>query len=228
MRFGLIGDGHIAQYHRAAIGDRLINVYDPKYCNGQLSDSFFKNLDVAVICSPSYMHYQHIKLALRNNCKVIVEKPYILPWEPEIDDDRINIVLQLRHLDLPDKASQVSVTMVRDEDYFKSWKGDPQLTGGIFYNLFVHYIDIANRLGADFCGKVASEGKQSRLIDGKDILNVDMAGLYDAMYRKILTGLGTKPKDIRYLNYVMAIYSQKYGFGRNAVGKEVYIPNQMP
>jgi len=86
-------------------------------------------------------------------------------------DEKINIVLQLRYLpNLPEKADLVSVRFVRDEAYFKSWKGDARNTGGLFYNLFIHYIDLAIMLGADFQGVVAEHGEQERFIGAKMVI----------------------------------------------------------
>ena len=37
-----------------------------------------KKIDYVVICSPSYLHFKHIKLSISSGCNVIVEKPPIL------------------------------------------------------------------------------------------------------------------------------------------------------
>ena len=200
MRFALIGDGTIAKYHRKAIehvGGKLVVVCDPaKYPGGvHLTDGIptvilpdmpkyalmefqFNNYGpfYVVIASPSYLHREQIKFILENfpaNTQIICEKPAFLPWEPPIDDDRINICLQLQYAkDLPQKADKVVIKAVRDEAYFQSWKGDPKKTGGIFYNIFIHYIYMAHKLGADFEGRIVTSGKQERLIFG-DYIPVD-------------------------------------------------------
>ena len=145
MKFGLVGDGKIAHRHRHAIkknGGRIIRVHDPKYGDESdpLNDGFFDDLDYVTICSPSILHREHIKLCLKYDKKIICEKPMSLPWEPVIDDDRVNIVLQLRWIDLPEKANLVKVVMSRNDDWFKMWEGDTRKTGGLLYHLFVHYI----------------------------------------------------------------------------------------
>lgn len=238
MRFVLIGDGYAAKYHRAAIkdlGGEILEVYDPKYeghtperLNKILAKQQGASVGWIVICSPSHLHREHIEMALQSGYRIIVEKPMVLPWEPIIDDDRISVVLQLRYLpNLPKKAKRVSVTMVRDETYFESWKGDARQTGGIFYNLFVHYIDLATQLGADFVGIVTRGGKQERKIDDMDILNVDMQAAYNAMYDDIVNGGGVKPKEMFYLNWLMNRYSNKNGYGRSIINVPVYIENQL-
>lgn len=233
MKFGLVGDGNIAEKHRASIqsnGGEICKIYDPKYgeeCD-QLEANFFDELDYVVICSPSHLHREHIKLALEYNKKIIVEKPAFLPWEPPIDDDRINIVLQFRWLDLPEKADKVTVTMVRDEAYFKTWKGDPKNTGGTFYNLFIHYIDLANILGAEFEGSVIPEGKQIRMVDDLDIMKLNMIDLYIKMYNDIVSwDKGVKPKDIFYLHWLLNRSSEIYGFGADVLNKKINIKSEL-
>ncbi len=231
MKFSLFGDGQIAKYHKQAIkefGGTIIGIYDPKYNDNIIFPKFFE-ADYIVICSPSNFHLEHTKLILSKGwgSKIIVEKPACLPWQYLIDNDDINVVLQLRYLNLPDKAEKVYVKMVRNKEYFQSWKGDPKNTGGLFYNLFIHYIDLANILGADFEGIVVSEGKQERRIDDFDIMSIDMQSLYNKMYQAIINGDGVKPKDIMYLHFIMNEFSRKYGYGKNGLNKLITIPSEL-
>ena len=225
--FGLLGDGYIAQFHKKAIehvGGKLINIYDPiKYD----TKDFIGNMEYMVICSPSNCHYGQVRQSLELGYKVITEKPMCLPWEPLIDDDRINVVMQLRWLPLPDKANLVKVKMVRDKAYFESWKGDPKKTGGAYFHLFIHYIDLANQLGADFEGKIVSEGKQERWIDDLDILSFDTQDLYNRMYEDIIKGDGIKPRELYYLYWQLNRNSDMNGYGENLIGKKLYIENKL-
>lgn len=212
----MIGDGRISIRHRNAIdhvGGEIKWVYDPvKYPKPPLMLQDFKGLDYVVICSPSFKHREQTKLVLQlaPECQVIVEKPAVLPWEPIIDDDRINVVLQLRYLDLPKKADLISVRMLRSEKYFQSWKGDFMKSGGAIYNLFIHYIDLAIRTGANFKGEICREGDQFRYIDTYDLFHVDMQVAYNKLYEDVLNGGGIKPKDLFLLNYVWThIFLQK-------------------
>jgi len=251
LEFGLIGDGHIAQKHRNAIkkvGGAIRFVYDPKYTKADgfrfLSLSkrsewieFCRPLDYVVICSPTYLHREHLINVLKyapNRTQVIVEKPMCLPWEPVIDDDRINVCLQLNWFPVPDfgKPKKIFVRMVRDEEYFKSWKGDPKLTGGIFYNLFIHYIVLAQKLKIPFVGIVSRHGKQIRTIEYHinngtfvdiDINAVDMDILYSCMYYDILLGKGVKPKDLFYIHWLLERNSYLFGFGESVLNKEIII-----
>ncbi len=228
MNFGLIGDGSIARSHREAIdacGGRVTKIHDPRYPSSPLNKKFFKGLHYTVICSPSYLHGKHTKLSLKYNVPVIVEKPATMPWEPMINDDRINVVLQLRWLDLPERATEVNVTMVRDLEYFKGWVGDSMKTGGMFYHLFIHYIDLAIRLRSRFEGHIKPSGKQSRhiqeIIDVTiDLEKVNMNDLYIKMYNDIVNhDKGVKPKDLFFLHWILEKSGWDYGFTRCYTGE---------
>lgn len=226
MNFGLIGKGYISQYHINTIeklGHNLEAIYDPVLSNIQKIEDIFKyDLDYVVICSPTNFHHEHVKLCLKNNVKIICEKPLGLPWNPIIDNDNINIVFQYEYANLPDKINQVEVTMIRDEKYFESWKGNSLLTGGIFYNLFIHYFMIAIKRDGKFIGKIRRTGEQLRKVDDIDLLKLDVNKLYENMYNDILSGGGIKPKDIQYLMWVLDHCNFKYGMGKELFEKTVY------
>jgi len=217
MRFGLIGDGKISEKHKVAVsnnGGQVTEIYDPKYNDTkiQLDKKFFEDKDYIIICSPSNFHREHIKMALECDKKIIVEKPMVLPWEPIIDDNRVNVVLQLRWIDLPEMAEEVNVTMVRDQKYFKTWEGNAKLTGGLFYHLFIHYIDLAIKLKSKFVGNVISKGVQVRMIDDLDILKLDVNDLYIKMYNDIINeDGGVKPSELFYIYWVLERCGWKYG-----------------
>ncbi len=229
-KFLLVGDGEIAKRHKyavKAIDGVIVDVYDPRFSNHRTAKNLFfrcrdEHINYAIICSPSNFHYEHTKLALSYNVDIIVEKPHILPWQPIIDDDRINVVLQLKWLDLPKEADLVKVVMVRDQNYFKSWKGNPQNTGGVFFNLFIHYILLAIELKAKFIGKITSEGKQERWVDDFDLTKIDMNKLYIKMYEDIVFhNKGIKPSDLFYLNWVLERCGLAYGIGGETLGRTI-------
>jgi hypothetical protein len=201
MKFLILGDGYIAKMHRKAIykmgGDLVLS--DPKKFVIERYEDIFRDVDYAVICSPTNYHWAQIQAALLlmpAHGQIIVEKPAWLPWEPFIDDDRINIVLQYRYAELP-RVDRVSVCMVRDIDYLRSWKGDHLLTGGFMVNLFIHYLDIAYRNEAKFSGQVVMDGDNWRKADGRDLNEYDQDLLYLRMYEAIYRGDGIKPGQIR-------------------------------
>lgn len=226
LNFGLIGKGYISKYHINAIENlnhNLVSIYDPFLSNLQKVEDLFKyNLDYVVICSPTNFHYEHVKLALKNNVKIICEKPLFPPWIPLFDNNDINIVLQYEYCNLPDTANLLEVTMVRDEEYFKTWKGNSFYTGGIFYNLFIHYFMISIKTGARFVGKILHEGTQVRKLDNIDLTKIDTIELYTKMYNEIISGNGRKPKDIFYLMWVLNHCNLSFGMGKELIGKTIH------
>jgi len=103
-KFALIGaSGYIAPRHVEAIkytNNELVALLDPYDGIGYIdqyypNSSYFKEperfdrhldrlrrkgqgIDYVSICSPNYLHDSHIRLALRNQCNVICEKPLVL------------------------------------------------------------------------------------------------------------------------------------------------------
>lgn len=250
LKFALIGDGQVAKYHRKAIeyvGGEICWVVDPKHghdsnkLSEMISDIISNNIDYYVICSPSQWHYPQIKTLLSSlnsswkEFQIICEKPAFLPWENVIDDDHINIVLQLRYLpNLPEKAEKVVAHFVRDDAYFESWKGDPKKTGGLFYNLFIHYVSLAIDLGADFEGSVQFDGVQNRWIEFGtfglsriDLLNIDNQDCYNRLYEAILSGNGIKPSGLFYLSWTLQRNSEIFGYSRDAIGKTIKIGREL-
>lgn len=257
IQFGLIGNGIIADRHKKAIehvGGELRWICDPRYAespimkdlkpgmlyqnNGERCTAhppvpwMYLTVDYVVVCSPTYLHRQHVMEALRHGKKVICEKPLCLPWEPLVESEDVNIVLQLRYLpDLPDKAHLVRAVMVRGDEFFKTWKGDPRKAGGNIYEFFIHYIDLAILLGANFEGAVYPSGTQQREIfygnQCLDIMSVDMQSLYNKMYDGIMTGGGVKPKDIFYLTWVLNRNSELYGYRNSGLSCMIKISNEL-
>lgn len=233
IKFGLIGEGKISVRHKTAIennGGVLYKTHDPKYGKDTLplDDEFFAGLDYVTICSPSFLHREQIQLCLKYNKKIICEKPMCLPWEPFIDSDDVNVVLQLRWIDLPESADFVRSVMVRHDPYFESWEGNPKLTGGLLYHLFIHYIDLALLLGARFEGIVVQEGKQVRRIDDIDIMKLDMDDLYTRMYNDIINhDKGVKPKDLFYLHWWLNRHSNIHGFGKDLLNRKIVIEDKL-
>ena len=57
----------------------------------------------------------------------------------------VNKVMKLRYnpmLKYYNGNIDIFVKTYREPAYFESWKGDPRLSGGILYNMGVHYIDL--------------------------------------------------------------------------------------
>ncbi|MEZ5104219.1 MAG: Gfo/Idh/MocA family oxidoreductase [Draconibacterium sp.] len=120
-------------------------------------------IEYVSICTPNYMHPSHIRFALRNGADAICEKPMVIyPEDMHIIKDieaetgkRVYTVLQLRYhpaiLALKSKIEcesakiydiDLSYITTRGRWYLKSWKGDPNKSGGIATNIGIHLFDM--------------------------------------------------------------------------------------
>ena len=187
-KFALIGaSGYIAPRHVEAIkhtNNELVALLDPYDGIGYIdrhypNASYFKEserfdrhldrlrrknegVDYVSICSPNYLHDSHIRLALRNQCNVICEKPLVLIHEhlealktiEKETDKSINTILQLRYhptiIALKEKYKNTSEIHKVQLDYITprglwydySWKGDIDKSGGVASNIGVHFFDM--------------------------------------------------------------------------------------
>lgn len=162
LTFGLIGCGYISEKHYKAIkyiGGELTHIYDvhdsvgvidryfrnAKFCTSE--EEFFScETDYKVICSPNYLHVEHINKSYPS--KVICEKPLCLSSDEirEINGE-VYCILQLRLNELSDEIKQqkgdieIDYQTPRGDWYYKSWKGDKNLSGGIATNIGIHLFD---------------------------------------------------------------------------------------
>jgi UDP-N-acetyl-2-amino-2-deoxyglucuronate dehydrogenase len=184
-KFALIGGaGYIAPRHVQAIqhtgndlgaildpydGVGYIDKYFPKASYFSEAERFDRHLyrhkkeyDYVSICSPNYLHDAHIRLALRNECDVICEKPLVLNTRhldslQELENETgksINTILQLRYHDaiinLREKYKNTKqihkVTLdyitPRGKWYDYSWKGNLDKSGGVTCNIGIHFFDM--------------------------------------------------------------------------------------
>jgi UDP-N-acetyl-2-amino-2-deoxyglucuronate dehydrogenase len=120
-------------------------------------------IEYVSICTPNYMHPSHIRFALRNGADAICEKPMVIyPEDIHIIKDieaetgkKVFTILQLRYhpeiIALKKKIDasfnsgydiNLSYITTRGKWYLKSWKGDPQKSGGIATNIGIHLFDM--------------------------------------------------------------------------------------
>lgn len=118
------------------------------------------SIDYLSVCSPNYLHDSHIRLGLRNEANVICEKPLVLRKDhliqlKKLEDKygrKINPILQLRlhpaiqklKKDLITSKKLIDLTYVtpRGDWYDFSWKGDFDKSGGILFNIGIHFFDM--------------------------------------------------------------------------------------
>lgn len=188
-RFAVIGvGGYIAPRHLEAIkaqGHELVAAYDRNDSVG-IMDRYFPDcqffteferfesfvtqvqassrpIEYVSICTPNYLHKDHIKFALRQGAHAICEKPLVL-HATDIDeliadekryDRRVYTVLQLRvhdaimalkkKIDAAGRSDhQIDLTYLtsRGQWYHESWKGDVRKSGGLSTNIGVHFFDM--------------------------------------------------------------------------------------
>lgn len=155
MKWAIIGLGFISKRHLLAIqeiGDEVFLTCD---INPEKKADFidwvemiksekFKEVDYVAVCTPNYTH-STICRAIKDK-RVLSEKPLTIFGDYEGLED-ISIVLQLRYNELvkqikDPKEIEIFVKTYREPNYFESWKGKTEKSGGILWNMGVHYIDL--------------------------------------------------------------------------------------
>jgi len=203
--------------------------------NEMVKDPLFQEVDYVAICTPNHLHYPMAK-ALYNK-KVILEKPptiNVAEAEDLVGND-ISCVVQLRYnpylaklrarIEKSDNV-EMSICVHRDEDYMNSWKNDIDRSGGLLFNIGVHYFDLVSWMFGHYLdGKITTnkpkycdgviELERARVkwqlsidqprdnqfrylrIDGEDVdLTKNFEGLHTRAYEQILKGNSVKIEDI--------------------------------
>lgn len=158
-KFAILGKGFIFSRHKQAIeslgGEVCITCDINPATNPDFTDwteminhPIFKKITHVSICTPNYLHAPMVREVLRRGKKVLCEKPLSIDGIKGLDG--VKTVLQLRyHPELKilktkkPKELVIEAKMFRDEKYWQSWKGSDLLSGGILYNLGIHYVDLA-------------------------------------------------------------------------------------
>jgi len=159
MRFSIIGTGFIFPVHTQAI----------KAVGGEITEAVgegssfslrevIKNprTDCIVILTPNDLHFEMIMAAAEQDKIVLCEKPLVVKSEQaRILAEKPNIftVLQLRHHPLVKELKSrinknenykinMDISVYREEKYYQGWKGQKERSGGILFNLGIHYFDL--------------------------------------------------------------------------------------
>ena len=190
-KFALIGiAGFVAKKHINCIkklDGQLVATLD-KHDNVGFIDNmfpdckFFKNenlffkfvkknfIDYVVICSPSYLHYKHIRNTLISKSNAIVEKPPVLNFQSYLKIQKLenitkkkcycifqlrldkNLIKLKKDKSLKYKKNKVLINYYtfRGDWYFKSWKNNKKESGGLLINIAIHFFDILNWIFNDF------------------------------------------------------------------------------
>lgn len=167
MKFAIVGLGFISDRHRQAIkhiGGEVILTCDDDEQKGADYLTFdlmceseeFKEVDAVAILTPNYLHVPMIRKCLEKGKRVLCEKPLGISIE-EVEslpnDGSVFCVLQLRkrlptEIKTPENV-ELTLNFHRDQSYWDGWKGDESKSGGILYNLGVHYLDYLIKILGD-------------------------------------------------------------------------------
>ena len=165
-KHAIIGsEGFISKRHKKAIeniGGELALTCDLKGGNfidwvEMIHSPEFKDIDMVSICTPNYLHSVMVRECLQLSKKVLCEKPLTIFNDLHIDDPNLGVVLQLRHNPIIKKFKEdnfagnikITVKSYRPPEYWESWKGNTRMSGGILYNMGIHYLDLLIHLLGD-------------------------------------------------------------------------------
>lgn len=160
MNFTLLGSGFIMPRHAEAIvhvGGRIFDVVNTAHGEDRWKSAVTDHrTDCVVILAPNDLHVPMALMAAEHGKRVLCEKPLgidaasvrsLLPY------DQVFTVLQLHHHPLVQELKRqveaggtfdvdMNISVYRDEKYFASWKGDAARSGGVLFNLGIHYFDL--------------------------------------------------------------------------------------
>lgn len=159
MKFSIIGTGFVLPAHIQAIRDIKGEIRD--IVNDVHGENEWKKMlqstdaDCIVILTPNHLHKEMILESVKLGKTVLCEKPLVINSKDcqELDGKgNIFSVLQLRHHPLLKEIKanikesknviNMDISVFRDEDYYKGWKGQKEKSGGPLFNLGVHYFDL--------------------------------------------------------------------------------------
>ena len=156
IKYAVCGMGFIFPRHKEAIektGGKVIltcdNDPDKKADFLDYKEMFnsprFDEVEYVVVLVPNFLHSEICRVAIAKGKKVLCEKPLTIFGDYEGLED-VNVVMQLRYNPqvpyIKGGNIDIFVKTYREPKYFESWKGQDALSGGILYNMGVHYIDL--------------------------------------------------------------------------------------
>ncbi len=164
MKFSIIGTGFIMPRHVEAINNingEIVDIINDFRSSEEWREIIKKpEADCIVVLTPNDLHYEMIKESIKSGKKVLCEKPLTIKSE-EVKElmsySDIYTVLQLRHHPkvkiLKKEISsdqnyeiEMDVSAHRDPPYYECWKGQKERSGGVLFNLGIHYFDLLQYL----------------------------------------------------------------------------------
>ncbi len=166
-RFGIIGLGFIYNKHAEAIeannGEIVFGCDIDERKKEKLPESAkfttnwlnIRDIDIVSILTPNHLHIDMARYWAGTNTTVLIEKPPVIKskdLKQLSKHSNVFAVLQLRHHPellkwkekiRPDEPYSVEMKILvrRDDWYFESWKAKEKESGGLLFNIGVHYFD---------------------------------------------------------------------------------------
>jgi len=187
INIAFVGCGRVANHYKNLMNSKNLNKYNvvsvcdvnlekaKKFANN-FSEKFFdnveemishKNIDLAIICSPSGMHYFHASTLINKGINILVEKPLTLTihQSEKLDSmakekkvllnvafqNRFNPSIQiLKKTFLEGRFGKIVTSTIRlrwcryQEYYNDEWHGKWASDGGVINQQAIHHIDAFN------------------------------------------------------------------------------------
>ena len=179
MIIAILGYGSIGKYYLSLVrkySPKKIYIIDDKIkIKKNIKNCVFIDFDdfklnnikvkFAIICTPSFLHFEHAKYFLNANTNVLIEKPFVLKYNDALYLKKIatkkNIrcwtvfqnrynpsIILLNKLIKKNYFKKINLIMCkllwsRDLNYYKTdWRGVYKTDGGVLSNQAIHLLDI--------------------------------------------------------------------------------------
>ena len=188
IRVGLIGYGNYGKkYYDSIINDKkfkIIKILKKKKISSKLftnnKNKFFKikKIDLYIIASPTYTHFEYLNMIMKKNKHIIVEKPFIKSREEflKLKDKlkKYKKIILINHTDLYSKTLLKIKEKIKKTGKIKSvsliyGKKDPYLFNNVktssdlpFYEWLSHPLAIINNFFKNYKFDKIVESKQFR------------------------------------------------------------------
>ena len=213
INIAFVGCGRVANHYKLLMNSNVLKNFKVKsVCDVNLdkaekfadgfSEKFFdnieemlshKNIDLAIICSPSGMHYSHASILINNGINVLVEKPLTLTVHKSqilenlakekkvllnvAFQNRLNPAIQiLKKTFLEGRFGKIVTSTVRlrwcryqeyyDDEWHGKWFGD----GGVINQQAIHHIDAFNWIVGPVEKVCSISSKQLNNLEAEDTL----------------------------------------------------------
>ena len=196
----LMNSNNLEKYKVVSVCD--VNLDKAKEFANDFSEKFFdninemlsyKNIDLAIICSPSGMHYSHASILINKGINILVEKPLtltihqsekleIMAKEKKVllnvaFQNRFNPAIQiLKKTFLEGRFGKIVTSTIRlrwcryQEYYNDEWHGKWASDGGVINQQAIHHIDAFNWIVGPVEKVCSISAKQLNRLEAEDTL----------------------------------------------------------